>query len=126
MRLRVVDEFQNEQDSDPLIVTLSAPPTPTPTMTPVPTVTPTRPGQRDADRRGDGRGDGGCHARRDAPPQPAGATITPRPTTPATPATPAPGGNTLLSLWLPERRPWLPEHRRCTAQVAVHAPRPRR
>jgi hypothetical protein len=45
MRLRVVDEFQNAQESQPLIVTLSAPATPTPTPIPTPTVvavTPTR------------------------------------------------------------------------------------
>jgi 1A family penicillin-binding protein len=39
MRLRVVDEFQNAQESPPLMVTLNAPATPTPTVTPVPTVT---------------------------------------------------------------------------------------
>jgi 1A family penicillin-binding protein len=42
MRLRVVDEFQNAQESQPLTVTLSAPPTPTPTATPTATATPTR------------------------------------------------------------------------------------
>ncbi|HEY1293755.1 MAG TPA: PBP1A family penicillin-binding protein [Chloroflexota bacterium] len=40
MRLRVSDEFQNAQESDPLVVTLSAPPTATPTVTPTLTATP--------------------------------------------------------------------------------------
>jgi 1A family penicillin-binding protein len=41
MRLRVVDEFQNAQESPPLVVTLSAPATPTPTATSTPMPTPT-------------------------------------------------------------------------------------
>jgi 1A family penicillin-binding protein len=42
LRMRVVDSFLNAQESAPLIVTLSAPPTPTPVPTVTPTVTPTR------------------------------------------------------------------------------------
>ncbi|MBV9328223.1 MAG: PBP1A family penicillin-binding protein [Chloroflexi bacterium] len=46
MRLRVVDGFQNAQESQPLIVTLTAPatatPTAAPTSTPTPVATPTR------------------------------------------------------------------------------------
>jgi 1A family penicillin-binding protein len=45
LRLRVVDGFSNEQDSAPIVVTLTAPATPTPTVTPTRTpvtVTPTR------------------------------------------------------------------------------------
>jgi 1A family penicillin-binding protein len=42
LRLRVVDSFDNAQESTPLVVTLAAPPTPTPSPTPTVTVTPTR------------------------------------------------------------------------------------
>src|SRR5256885_15352882 len=38
LRVRVFDSFQNAQESEPLIVTLNAPPTPTPS--PTPSVTP--------------------------------------------------------------------------------------
>jgi membrane peptidoglycan carboxypeptidase len=42
LRLRVVDGFANEQDSAPLVVTLTAPATPTPTVSPTrPPATPT-------------------------------------------------------------------------------------
>jgi len=45
LRLRAVDSFGNAQESAPLILTLSAPatPTPAPTVAPSPTVAPTRP-----------------------------------------------------------------------------------
>jgi 1A family penicillin-binding protein len=80
MRLRVVDEFQNEQDADPLIVTLTAPATPTPTSTPVPTVTPTRAATPTA-----GATVAATRSASPSPsPQPPGATVTPRPTSPAT------------------------------------------
>jgi predicted phage tail protein len=42
MRLRAVDSFGNAQESSPLIVTLTAPATPTPIPQPTPTVAPTR------------------------------------------------------------------------------------
>jgi 1A family penicillin-binding protein len=44
LRLRAVDSFGNAQESTPLVVTLSAPPTPTPSPTPTaaPTLAPTR------------------------------------------------------------------------------------
>ncbi len=42
LRLRAVDSFQNPVDSSPLVLTLSAPPTPTAVPTTTPTVTPTR------------------------------------------------------------------------------------
>jgi hypothetical protein len=38
LRLRVLDSFENAQESPPIIVTLSAPPTPTPQPTVAPTV----------------------------------------------------------------------------------------
>jgi 1A family penicillin-binding protein len=43
LRLRVFDSFLNTQESAPLIVTLTAPATPTPTLAPTPSVAPTRP-----------------------------------------------------------------------------------
>jgi membrane carboxypeptidase/penicillin-binding protein PbpC len=76
MRLRVVDEFDNAQESQPLMVTLSAPATATPTSTPVPTSTPTRvptiatPSVLPT-----------TQASRPATPPPAPATPTPRPPT---------------------------------------------
>jgi membrane peptidoglycan carboxypeptidase len=42
LRLRVFDSFRNAQESQPLIVTLSTPPTPTPQPSPTATVTPVR------------------------------------------------------------------------------------
>jgi len=42
VRLRAVDSFGNAQESPPLIVTLTAPATPTPTAIPSPTLAPTR------------------------------------------------------------------------------------
>src|SRR5205823_13726494 len=40
LRVRVFDSFQNAQESEPLVVTLNAPPTPTPSPSPTATVTP--------------------------------------------------------------------------------------
>jgi 1A family penicillin-binding protein len=89
MRLRVLDEFQNAQESDALIVTLSAPATPTPTLTPVPTAAPTR-APSGATPSGAATSTGARATALPAPP--AGATVTPvRPTTPAA-ATPVPRG----------------------------------
>jgi hypothetical protein len=69
LRLRVMDSFENSQESAPLVVTLTAPATPTPAPTAVPTRAPTKQPTR---------------AATPATPRPTQAA-TPRPTQAATP-----------------------------------------
>jgi 1A family penicillin-binding protein len=71
LRLRAFDGFQNAQESAPLIVTLSAPATPTPQPTATPAATPTPPAR--------------TATTTPTPPRPA---ATPQPTRPPAPPTP--------------------------------------
>jgi predicted phage tail protein len=76
IRLRVVDSFQNAQESPPIVVTLNAPatPTPLPTLAPSVVVTPTRGAATSATPQPTSQ----------TTPQPTGQA-TPQPTAPATP-----------------------------------------